>query len=270
MNIRRVLWLAAVSYLVLLSSVRAADPPRVRVLTYNIHHGEGTDGKLDLPRIANVIKQVAPDVVALQEVDKSTRRSQGVDQAAELGKLTGMHHAFGQAMDYAGGEYGEALLSKYPLSDVQVHELPFTPDCEPRSAIAARIRLGETGPEFIFVGTHLEHAKATLRLCQSNKLNPILVAKNALPTILAGDLNDVPESPTIRVLKSRWKDASEERPAPTWPSDRPTKKIDYVLFRPEDVLRVVEQRVVAEPTASDHRPLLVVLEWSEAKNSSRQ
>ena len=250
-----------------LSSVHSSEPVRVRVLTYNIHHGEGTDGKIDLARIAAVIKRLAPDVVALQEVDQATSRSHGVDQAAELGKLTGMHAAFGKAMDYAGGQYGEAILSKYPLTEVKVHALPFTQGCEPRCAIAAHVRLGEAGPEFVFVGTHLEHAKATLRLCQSNKLNPLLVAASSLPTILAGDFNDIPDSPAIRVLQPHWEDASAEQPDPTWPSDRPKTKIDYVFFRPAHAWRVVEQQVVNEPVASDHRPLLVVLEWSETNDS---
>ena len=265
MSLRRTFLFACLSVPLIFMSVHAAEPVRVRVLTYNIHHGGGMDGKLDLARIADVIKRLSPDIVALQEVDKSTRRSQGVDQAAELGKLTGMHHEFGKAMDYAGGEYGEAILSKYPLTAVQVHPLPFTDGSEPRCALAARIKLGANGPEIMFVGTHLEHAKSTLRLCQSNKLNPLLLANNSLPTILAGDLNDVPDSPTIQVLKAHWQDASAQDPAPTSPSRQPKRKIDYVLYRPVKGWHVVEQQVVAEPVASDHCPLLVVLEWRGAR-----
>jgi endonuclease/exonuclease/phosphatase family metal-dependent hydrolase len=244
----------------------AAEPVRVRVLTYNIHHGEGTDGKLDLERIASVIRRVQPDLVALQEVDVGTRRSQGVDQAAELGRLTRMQAAFGKAMDYAGGQYGEALLSRYPLKDVKVHELPFTPGCEPRCAVAARIRLGTDGPELLFAGTHLEHAQAALRLCQAGKLAPALVAGNNLPAILAGDFNAEPDSPPIRVLLPHWTDATADKSAPTWPADVPTAKIDYVFFRPADRWRVVQTQVVDERIASDHRPLLVVLEWKEPRS----
>ena len=243
----------------------AAEPVRVRVLTYNIHHGEGTDGKLDLERIASVIRLVEPDLVALQEVDVGTSRSQGVDQAAELGRLTGMQAAFGKAMDYAGGQYGEALLSRYPLTDVKVHELPFTQGCEPRCAVAARVRLGADGPELLIAGTHLEHAQATLRLCQAGKLAPALVAANALPVILAGDFNAEPDSPPIRVLLPHWTDATAAKPEATWPADVPTAKIDYVFFRPADRWRVVQTQVVDERVASDHRPLLVVLEWLPGK-----
>ncbi|MCY2995293.1 MAG: hypothetical protein NTY19_46640 [Planctomycetota bacterium] len=106
-------WLLAILALTVgLPSGQAAEPLRIRVLTYNIQHGEGTDGKIDLARTAAVIKRLTPDLAALQEVDKATTRSRGVDQAAELGKLTGMHVAFGKAMDFAGGRYGEAILSR--------------------------------------------------------------------------------------------------------------------------------------------------------------
>lgn len=113
----------------------------------------------------------------------------------------------------------------------------------------------------MFAGTHLEHAKAPVRLCQAQKLNPALAAKNTLPTILAGDFNDVPDSPAIKVLQPHWTDATSGQPDPTWPADQPRLKIDYVFFRPVDGWRVVEKQVINESLASDHRPLLVVLEW---------
>jgi endonuclease/exonuclease/phosphatase family metal-dependent hydrolase len=258
---RRTFLLAIFGCAAFFASGGAAEPVRLRVLTYNIQHGEGTDGKIDLARTAAVIKRLTPDLVALQEVDKATTRSRGVDQAAELGKLTGMHVAFGKAMDFAGGQYGEAILSRYPLTEVQVYKLPFTEGCEPRCALAAHVRLGDDGPEFVFAGTHLEHAKTPVRLCQAQKLNPALAATNSLPTILAGDFNDVPDSPAIKVLHPHWTDATVVQPDPTWPSDEPRMKIDYVFFRPADGWRVVEKQVSDESVASDHRPLLVVLEW---------
>lgn len=86
--------------LVLLSWMPSATCQELRVLTYNIHHGEGTDGKFDLDRIAKLISAQEPDLVALQEIDVKTARASGVDQAAKLAKLTGMHYAFGRFMKY--------------------------------------------------------------------------------------------------------------------------------------------------------------------------
>jgi endonuclease/exonuclease/phosphatase family metal-dependent hydrolase len=254
-------WLAACAVLGLAAwPAIAADGPRVRALTYNIHHGAGMDGKIDLERIAAVIKRLEPDVVALQEVDDKTTRSQGVDQAAELGRLTGMHVAFGKAMDYAEGQYGEAILSRWPWEDVQVHALPCKDGCEPRCVVAAR-----TGPpgdtlRFVFAGTHLEHANASLRLCQAGKLGPELAGAGRLPVILAGDLNAEPGSPPMTVLRRHWTDATDGQWQPTFPADKPRVTLDYVLFQPTDRWRVVDMCVVDEAVASEHRPVLVVLE----------
>ncbi len=189
-----------------------------------------------------------------------TTRSQGVDQATELGRLTGMHVAFGKAMDYADGQYGEAILSRWPLEEVQTHELPFTDGCEPRCVVAARVRgPGET-PQFMFAGTHLEHEKPMVRLCQAGKLSPKLADANSLPVVVAGDFNAEPGSPPLAVLRRHWTDATDGQWQPTYPAEQPRVTLDYVFYRPADSWRVIETRVVEEPVASDHRPLLVVLE----------
>jgi len=266
---RRTFVLTILWVVVTVQACWAAEPVRVRVLTYNIHHGAGMDGKIDLPRIAQVIKKAKPDLVALQEVDNKTTRAKGVDQAAELGRLTGMHVTFGKAMDYAGGQYGEAILSRYLLANIKVHELPFVKGCEPRAALAATIRVAADGPEILFVGTHLEHANKEVRLSQARALSDI-IEKDSPPAILAGDLNAVPDSPPIKSLLEHWTDATADRPEPTFPSDKPRVKIDYVLFRPAGAWRVVEKQVVDEPVASDHRPVLVVLEYVVAESPVRE
>jgi len=257
----RTCWIVLLAVLASAAASRqAAEPARLRVLTYNIHHGEGTDGRIDLARTAAVIARAAADVVALQEVDNQTTRAHGVDQAAELGRLTGMHAAFGQAMAYAGGGYGDAILSRFPLSAVRVHDLPTAPGAEPRCAIAARIQAGGEGRAFVFVSTHLEHAQAPIRLLQAQALTSALAPLGDVTTILSGDFNDVPGGPAIAALRPHWADASAGQPDPTSPSSHPRRKIDYVFFRPSGAWRVVESRVIDEPVASDHRPLLVVLE----------
>ena len=100
------------------------DHPSLRVMTYNIHHGQGMDGELDLERIAALIRENDPDLVALQEVDLLTNRTARVDQAAELARLVRMHHAFARFMFYDGGEYGLAVLSKSPIVESRIISLP--------------------------------------------------------------------------------------------------------------------------------------------------
>lgn len=248
--------LAAVSLSCCMSASRATaqERPRLRVLTYNIHHAEGSDGKIDYERIAAIITSLKPDVVALQEVDQCTRRSAGVDQASRLAELTGMQHAFGTAMHYAGGAYGEAILSRFPMTEPTTFRLPFRFGQEPRAALAARVRPAGGLPEFLLVGTHLCHQSGETRLDQTRQLHRLFGAEGTvtrLPVILAGDLNARPDSEPMRaLLENGWIDAVA-----------PHSVIDYVLYRSGDPWRIAQIKIVDDLVASDHRPVLAVLEW---------
>lgn len=237
------------------SNGRATDPLHLRVLTYNIHHAEGTDGKVDYERLAGIINDLEPDVVALQEVDRGTQRTHGVDQAARLSELTGMQHVFGTAMHYQGGEYGEAILSRFPIAEPKSHRLPFRFGQEPRAALSVRVRPDNGLPEFLFVGTHLCHQSNETRTDQVKQLSRLFGGtsggENNLPVILAGDLNARPDSePMKELLENGWADAIA-----------PRSVIDYVLYRERDPWKVVEVKIVDDLVASDHRPVLAVLEW---------
>lgn len=225
--------------------------PRLRVLTYNIHHGEAMDGKFDYERLAKLIADLNPDVVALQEVDRGTRRASRVDQPALLEELTGMTAVFGPALVYQDGEYGEALLSRWPLDQVRTYHLPFEPHQEPRTALAARIKPDNGLPEFVLVGTHLDHTSEETRLEQTRRINRVLPAEGGPPIILAGDLNSRPGSPPMNeLLTDRWIDAIA-----------PESRIDYVLLRTGDPWKVSEVNIIDEQIISDHLPVLVILEW---------
>ena len=242
----------------------AAAPPskRLRVLTYNIHHGEGTDGKLDLPRIARVISETKPDLVALQEVDRNTRRTGNVDQPAELAKLTGMHAAFGKGIDFQGGEYGNAVLSRFPITDTKVHPLPAKEGEERRCALVVTVRPWDGDAEVVFVATHLNYRDEPERVREAEAIKRLL-AEEKRPTVLAGDLNSRPATPPIQCFAGAWLDAAAlARPQDsfTFPADKPVRRIDYVLLRPAEAWRVVETTVIDEPVASDHRPMLAVVE----------
>ena len=235
-------------------------PPTLRVLTYNIRHGQGEDGKLDLERIAEVIKSVDPDIVALQEVDRSTGRSSGVDQSVVLGELTGMDAVFGEAMPFEGGSYGVAVLTKWQVMKIANHPLPHDTGQEPRTALAVQVLPDNGLPELIFASTHLCNQSDQTRLWQCGRINTVLL-NSTLPVLLAGDLNALPDSkPMMELLENGWADAALGG-SPTYPSDRPRLRIDYVLFRKSDPWKVLSVEVLDEPDASDHAPVLVVLQW---------
>jgi endonuclease/exonuclease/phosphatase family metal-dependent hydrolase len=230
---------------------------RVRALCYNIHHGRGMDGKVDLPRIAKVIRDLDPDFVALQEVDDRTRRTGGVDQTAELARLTGLIGRFGKQIVFEGGGYGQAILSRVPVDRGAVHLLPGEPDREQRIAFAVKGRIH--GRETTFISTHLHHIKEEFRTRQVARINELFGGGPA-PTILMGDLNAEPPSPPLKTAKEKWTVAEPAGQPLTYPADKPVKRIDYGLYLPAAAFQVVELRVIDEPVASDHRPVLIVLE----------
>lgn len=232
-------------------------PKQLRVLCYNIYHGEGMDKSFNLQRIAKIIRDANPDFVALQEVDNKTARSHQVDQTAELAQLTGLHGKFGKQIDYQGGEYGQAILSRTPIESSQIHWLPGMPDRERR--IAFEIKTKSDGREITFATTHLHHANAMFREMQVEQLNEIYDDKDRT-AILAGDMNAMPGSEPINLLKSAWTIANSDTSLLTYPADKPIRQIDYICFRSPAKWRVIEQKVLPEPMASDHRPVLVVLE----------
>ncbi|MCX5643975.1 MAG: endonuclease/exonuclease/phosphatase family protein [Phycisphaerae bacterium] len=231
-------------------SVKLHTPGTLRVLSYNIHHGEAMDKKFDYQRLAKVINDLSPDIVALQEVDVGTERASGVNQAALLGKLCKMHHAFGQAMPYQGGQYGEAILSRFPIEKVLVHPLPYEFEQEPRAALEVRIKPDGIGP-IAFVGTHLCHQKVENRVQQTQRISRLFSKQEGGPVILAGDFNSRPGRESMKVLlDAGWIDAVA-----------PRSVIDYVLLRSCDPWKVKEVTIVDEPVVSDHNPVLVDLQW---------
>jgi endonuclease/exonuclease/phosphatase family metal-dependent hydrolase len=139
--------------LMISAAVDAAEPFRLRVLSYNIHHAEGVDRKLDVERIARVILSVKPDLVALQEVDQKVKRSQGIDQPAELARLTKMQVVFGANIELQGGHYGNALLSRFPIARHKNHLLPNIDASEQRGVIEAEITLPDSKQSLLLLAT---------------------------------------------------------------------------------------------------------------------
>lgn len=243
------------------AAVHSSAPVSVRVLTYNIHHGEGTDGQFDLARVAALISAASPDLVALQEVDQRTARAGGVDQLAELTRLTGMHGHFGKAMDFQGGAYGVAVLTRQPIVRAENRALPDRVDREPRTGLTVDVRVQPDGPLVHFTSTHLDQGREQEhRLEQATFLNDTLAAGGTIPAILAGDMNSRPDTQVMQLLAGRWLAAFPLLP-PVAP-DRPRGLVDHVLARPADDWRALETSVIDDRLASDHRPLLAVLEWT--------
>lgn len=233
------------------------------ILSYNIHHANppSKPGVIDLPAIANVIKQQGADIVALQEVDVYTARSgASLNEATELARLTGMTAYFAKAINYGGGEYGVAILSRYPMEDRKNMPLPTDDNTkgEHRTLATATIVL-PGNKKFVFACTHLDAQHGdTNRQLQIKKIVGIL-KNESLPVVIAGDFNAVPESSVIQQLDRSFTRTCVTNCPFTIPEMAPNRTIDYIAYTPSTRFTVVSHNVVDESYASDHRPVKALL-----------
>lgn len=214
--------------------------PPLRVATFNIHHGAGRDGKADIGRAAEVIRGLAVDLIALQELDVGLRRSRNVDQPAELADLLGMHVYFAPALHLDGGEYGIALVSRDEFRGA-VERLPRVKDEEPRVAIVAGWR------QIGIVTTHLSRS-AESRGIQTAKLAD-LIGKLGTPAIILGDLNQ-----TAKALGPLTGAGLTPVKAPKGPLQvLPRRQIDHILITKD---MTVTKAWTVPTSVSDHVPLV--------------
>ncbi len=258
-----------------------AAPPTVdvTVATFNIHHGVGAGGRLDLGHTADVLAGIGADVISLQEVDRHwSSRSDFADQAEYLGRRLDMHMVFGATRvrterlqaratgaDGQGGrygrygQYGNAVLSRFPLRASRTTPLPRPRGGEPRALLEAEIVVD--GILLRCLSTHLQHRSRAERLAQVETIKAV-AAQAGGPAVLLGDLNARPRSPEIRSLTERLVDAWRDHgtgQGHTFRTGRPLARIDYVLTTPDIAVTHV---AVVSSAASDHLPVSARLRLS--------
>ena len=227
-------------------------------MTYNIHHGAGADGLVDLQRIADVILSVNPDLVALQEVDRFVERTARMDQAEILAELTGLEMHFGFADHYQGGDFGNLILSKYPVDSLRLHPLPGPPG-ETRVLMEAKLHIpyGEEQLPVTFMATHLETIEAP-RIAAAALISAVIPASPAHLYILGGDLNATPAAPTMDTLATKLVNPTAADPVHTFPATNPSRQIDYLLYQGPASWRIARVYSLDAPISSDHAPLVAV------------
>ena len=244
------------------ASRRPAPLPKsskvLRVMTYNIHVGVGMDKKLDLQRIADVIKQEKPDLVGLQEVDRGVKRTEGKDEIAELAKMTEMHSAFAHNLDYQGGQYGVAILSRYPISKIDHRKYENKRVAERRGML--RVELNVAGRTINFVTTHLDYQHDDGRLFETEQLLNFLGDVKG-PLIVVGDFNDEPTGSSYKLMLNRFEDSWTRSRAKgeglSYPADKPVKRIDYIFTT--GTIKT-KRAWIANTLASDHLPVVADVE----------
>ncbi len=241
-----------------LSTLELAEPaPALKVMSYNIHYGDGMDKVRDLQRIAAIISGESPDLVGLQEIGNKA-------MADELGRLTGMTAVFGAAKG-SDDSYGDAILSKHPFKWVGNVALP-TASSSRYQAMAVDVDASAVyGPDATvrFINTHFdwtdssgsqEARRASVEVIERGLCNGL----SGL-ALLAGDLNAIPGSPPLADLATTsWHLPKFGQPMATHGAPNPKKQIDYVLVRPRANWRVMDIRVLDEPIASDHYPVVLI------------
>ncbi len=241
-------------------------PLALTVLVYNIHAGKDARGVDNLARVAALRRERGADVALLQEVDRGTRRSGGVDQPATLARLTGLAAAFGKSLDFDGGRYGLAVLSRWPVRHDTAVSLPVDlprqrpgGSYEPRAA--HRVTLDTPRGPLVVINTHLDPSGDDHYRRQ--EVRTVLAVAGAAraggtPVLVGGDFNSEPGSAVQAQaraggLRDAWGECGQGG-GQTYPADSPVKRIDYLYLT--GGATCAEARVLTTD-ASDHRPLLV-------------
>jgi endonuclease/exonuclease/phosphatase family metal-dependent hydrolase len=235
----------------------------LRVATFNIRHGLGLDGRLDLARSAAVVRALDCDIVAIQEVDVGCARSGNLNQADELARLTGMTPCFAPAIPLQGGLYGILVLSRLPVTLWSTLPLPGQ---EPRCLLT--VDLIWAGGPLRFCATHLDLEARQRQL--SLPLIKRAVERRGVPFVLAGDLNSTPDSGLVQSLVAAWQASASLAGPTTYPADAPTERIDYILAGPAGAWQVQTMEVIADALTSDHRPVRATLEWIGADDRAER
>lgn len=230
----------------------------VRILSYNIHHGNppAYPNKIDLPKIAEVIKMSEADIVGIQEVDVRVSRSQMADQAKELAELRGMQYFFSKGIDLEEGEYGTLILTKHQIVDKKRYDLPMVVKSENRSLAVVDIAL-PGGKVVSFANTHLD-LKEENKVAQAHYIKE-LGAQIDKPLILVGDFNAKPDAEAIKVLAEQFVRNTTSN-GPTHPNTGAKNEIDYIMIGKQTTFDWKVYKTISETYASDHLPVFAEIE----------
>lgn len=234
------------------------------VVTYNTHRCLGTDGRTSPERIARVLADLDPDIVALQELDHDTHRSGRIDQAKVIAEALKMESHFHPSFHLEEGRYGNAIMARHPIRLVKAGSLPTVPgrpDLEPRGVMWAEVSVH--GVALQVLTTHLG-LTAREKMVQSDFLLGEHWAGGpafSSPAIVLGDLNDRANSRVVRKFRRRLQDshltARDRSGSRTFPSRLPILRLDYIFSSSDVTVKrsaAIHTRLTA--AASDHLPVM--------------
>lgn len=240
------------------------SPASVRVATYNVHGCIGTDRQRYEARIARVIAQLSVDIIGLQELDLGRRRSAAVDQTRIIAEQLGWHCHFHPAMRRHNEYYGNAVLSRFPLTFCRGITLPGKPPFFCReNRVAIEVQIETNLGKIAVINTHLglgwRERLAQARVFASAEWRAAVASH--IPLVLLGDFNSLPGSRPHRILSQHLRDVRELVHATastcTFPSQFPLLAVDHMFVN--EAMKPVSVAVHRSPLAriaSDHFPLV--------------
>jgi endonuclease/exonuclease/phosphatase family metal-dependent hydrolase len=230
------------------TNIPSKEADTVRLLSYNVHNFVGMDGQRDYQRTADVINEIAPDVVAVQEADSATRRSNNAYTLQEVAARTQMIPTYAAAIEYQGGKYGIGLLSHEPPLQVKRYALPGSE--EARTLMVAEFT------DYVVAVTHFS-------LTAEDRQASVSIIEEAVkgirkPLFLMGDMNCTPSSPTQQALQKNFRTLNDTTQV-TFEGKTRGDCIDYIYQYKNDAppVKVLHREVIKDEMTSDHYPLYV-------------
>lgn len=231
------------------------ENPPIKVVTYNIHRGINKSNKLDLDGVTEVIMDIGADIVALQEVERFSIRTGFKDQIGYIAEKLSMNYAYGKSINILNGQYGNAILTRYPIEEYEVKQLY----SEGETRTLLRVALSINGSRIQVYNTHLG-LNSSEREKQIREI--IDITANADNYILAGDFNSAVDK--LDAVTGKLKDAAlydvNKYRIPTFDNGDITERIDYIFL--SEKFKIVGYEVL-KSDASDHYPVTVVVKLED-------
>ncbi len=238
--------------------VRAVE---VRVLSFNIHHGEDKWGSSNLREVVKIIRDQKPQLVALQAIDSLLQEDGTLNfQLRRLATQVGMYYVYAASDRISNGSQGVGLLSVWPFENTQQIAMPHSYGADPRMMLCGLVSPTK-GMNFRVCTVRMEYASVFDRAMQSAYVNHMLTP-SIQPVVLAMDMGARPNEQPYFSYRKDWIDAAKGSYLPTWTEGISGDRLDYIMVLRNTRVRVKSYNVVREyPDASDHFPISATFEF---------
>ncbi len=257
---RIIVFIATILVICLLSASQPRRSIEIKIMSFNIRHGEGINEESNLRGILKIIQEQKPNLVALQAVDSLITDGKVQFQLRQLASQTSMHYAYGVADRSENGSQGVGILSTWPFEKTQTIPLPSTPGSDPKVLLCGLIRHSRY-LTFRFCNSRLEYASVLDRALQAAYINQMLVG-SVQPVVLGMDMGARPNEQPYFSFRKKWQDAARGSQLETWNQGLPGDRMDYIFVLLNNKVRVKSYKVIRDyPGVSDHYPIVANVEF---------